>query len=93
MRCDIGEARGHVTIKPSISDWPMFYKSGIYVRKVKCLTPGGLHCVDGTTDTGAILCDRSAEVSRRHSRWPLATEGQNKSRKVIVGEVISDGIC
>ena len=35
--------------------------------KVKCLTPGGLHCVEGATDTGAIRCDRSAEVSRRHS--------------------------
>ncbi len=32
--------------------------------KVKCLTPGGLHCVDGTTDNGAIRCDRSVEVSR-----------------------------
>ncbi|OED43829.1 hypothetical protein ACH42_08960 [Endozoicomonas sp. (ex Bugula neritina AB1)] len=57
------------------------------------LTSGGLHCVDGTTDTGAILHDRNAEVSRRHSKWPLATEGLNKSRRVIVGEVVSDGIC
>ena len=32
-------------------------------------------------------------ISRRHSRWSLATEGQNKSWKVIIGEVISDGIC
>ena len=61
--------------------------------KVKCLTPGGLHCVDGTTDNGAIRCDRSVEVSRRHSRWSLATEGLNKSRKVIVGEVFLNGTC
>ena len=37
--------------------------------KVKCLTPGGLYCVEGTTDNGEIDCDRSAEVSRRHSKW------------------------
>ena len=40
-----------------------------------------------------IVRQKSAEVSRRHNRWPLATEGLNKSRKVIVGEVVSDGIC
>ncbi|KEQ16152.1 hypothetical protein GZ78_23140 [Endozoicomonas numazuensis] len=61
--------------------------------KVKCLTSGDLHCVEGATDTEAILCDCSAEVSRRHSKWPLATEGLNKFRRVIVGEVVSDGIC
>ncbi len=61
--------------------------------KVKCLTSGGLHCVDGTTDSRAICCDRNAEVSRRHSRWHLVTEGLNKSWKVLIGEVISDGIC
>ena len=93
MRCDVLGASGHVTIKPSICDWGTFYKLGVYAGKVKCLTSGGLHCVEGTTDTGVILCDRSAEVSRWHSRWYLATEGQNKSWKVIVGEVIPDGIC
>ena len=93
MRCDVSGASGHVTIKPSICNWGAFYKLGVYARKVKCLTPGGLHGVEGTTDTGAILCDRRAEISRRHSRWPLATEGLNKSRRVIVGEVVSDGIC
>ena len=82
MRCDVFGASGHVTIKPSIWNWDTFYKFGVYARKVKCLTPGGLHCVNGITDTRAILCDRSAEVSRRHSKWSLATEGLNKSRRV-----------
>lgn len=93
MRGDVFGASGHVTTKPSICNWNTFYKSGVYVVKVKCLTSGGLRCVEGATDIGAIRCDRSAEVSRRHSRWYLATEGQNKSRRVIVGEVFSDGIC
>ena len=93
MRCDVLGASGHVTIKPSICNRGTFYKLGVYAVTVKCLTSGGLHCVEGATDTGAILCDRNAEVSRRHSRWPLATEGLNKSRRVIVGEVVSDGIC
>ena len=93
MRCDVFGASGHVTIKPSICNRNTFYKLGVYAMKVKCLTSGGLYCVEGATDAGAILCDRSAEVSRRHSRWSLATEGLNKSRRVIVGEVVSDGIC
>ena len=93
MRCDVLGASGHVTTKPSICNRGTFYKLGVYAGKVKCLTSGGLHCVEGTTDTGAIRCDRNAEVSRRHSRWSLATEGQNKSWRVIVGEVIRDGIC
>ena len=73
MRCDVFEASGHLcpmgawTIKPSICNWNTFYKLGVYVMKVKCLTSGGLHCVDGTTDSRAICCDRSAEVSRRHT--------------------------
>ena len=61
--------------------------------KVKCLTPGGLQCVDGLTDNGEIDCDRIAEVSRRHSRLTLAAEGLNKFGTVIMQEEISDGIC
>ena len=93
MRCDVFGASGHVTIKPSICNRDTFYKLGVYARKVKCLTSGCLHCVEGATDTRAILCDHNTEVSRRHSRWYLATEGLNKYRRVIVGEVNSDGIC
>ena len=93
MRCDVFEASGHVTIKPSTCNRDTFYKLGVYAMKVKCLTSGGLSYVDGATDIRVICCDRTTEVSRRHSKWYLATEGLNKSRKVIVGEVISDGIC
>lgn len=42
MRCDVGGASGHVTIKPSICNWPAFYKSSIYAMKVWCLTLGDL---------------------------------------------------
>jgi len=35
-------ASGHVTAKPSIRKWGVRYKSGVYTRKVLCLTPGGL---------------------------------------------------
>lgn len=93
MRCDVFGASGHVTIKPSICNRDTFYKLDVYARKVKCLTSGDLHCVEGSTDSGAILGDRSAEVSRRHNKWSLATEGLNKYQRVIVGEVSSDGIC
>ncbi len=33
---------GHVTTKPSIRKRGVLYKSGVYARKVLCLTPGGL---------------------------------------------------
>ena len=91
MRCDVLGVSGHVTIKPSalascvalppasmqssICDWGTFYKLGVYAGKVKCLTSGGLHCVEGTTDTGVILCDRRAEDRKmllhfRHTGHP-----------------------
>ncbi len=81
-----------MTTKLSICNRDTFYKLGVYAMKVKCLTSGGLSYVEGTTDIRAIGCDRMAEVSRRHNRWSLATEGQNKSRKVLVGEVFLNGI-
>jgi len=93
MRCDVFEASGHVTIKPSIHNWDTFYKSSVYAMKVKYLTPGGLHNVEGSTEIEEIQFDRCAEVSRRHSRLFLATEGLNKSRRVIVGEVFLNGTC
>ena len=62
MRCDVVEANGHVTIKPSIRNWAAFYKSGVYAGKAWCLTPGGLQGVDGSTDSGAIHCDRFADL-------------------------------
>lgn len=68
MRCDVVETSGHVTAKSSICAWAAFYKSGVYARKVQCLTLGGLSCVEGSTDVREIECDLKAEVSRRHSR-------------------------
>ena len=51
--------------------------------KVKCLTPEGLHCVDGATDNGAIRGDRSAEVSRRHTTaWMQELEQRRSSCRV-----------
>ena len=93
MRCDVAEASGHVTTKPSIRNRAAFYKSSVYAAKVWCLTPGGLQGVEGTTDREAISCDRLAEVSRGHSRLCRAAEGLNKLRAVIVREEGLDGIC
>lgn len=42
MRCDVGGASGHVTIKPSSYHWPTFYKFGVYAMKAGCLALGGL---------------------------------------------------
>lgn len=71
LRCDVSGASGHVTTKPSICNWDTFYKLGVYARKVKCLTLGGLHCVEGPTESLAMNFDRIAEVSKRHSRLTL----------------------
>ncbi len=38
---------GHVTMKSSIRNWGVLYKSGVYAWKVLCLTPGGLYGVVG----------------------------------------------
>lgn len=79
MRCDVSGASGHVTTKPSICKRDAFYKSGACARKVTCLTPGGLPCVEGSTDAGENRHDRMAEVSRGHSRFFFReTEGPNK---------------
>ncbi len=56
-----------MTAKSSIRAWGVLYKSGVYAVKVSCLTPGGLHVVQGSTDAGVIQRDRYAEVSRGHS--------------------------
>ncbi len=93
MRCDVFETSGHVTAKSSIHNWDTFYKFSVFAMKVKCLTPGGLHNVEGSTEIEEIQSDRCAEVSRRHIRLLLATEGLNKSRRVIVGKVFSNGTC
>jgi hypothetical protein len=93
MRCGVAEASGHVTMKPSIRNRAMFYKSGVYAGKAWCLTPGGLHGVEGSTEFRAIGIDRRAEVSRGHSRLSRTTEGPNKLRTVIAREELTDGIC
>jgi hypothetical protein len=51
-RCGTLGASGHVTAKPSIRKWGVLYKSGVYVRKVLCLTPGDLHCALGGCGNG-----------------------------------------
>ena len=42
IRCDVGGASGHVTMKPSSCGRPAFYKFGVYAMKVKCPTLGDL---------------------------------------------------
>lgn len=78
MRCDVFGASGHVTTKPSICKWNAFYKLGVYARKVKCLTLGGLLRVEGATENSAMGFDRVAEVSREHSKLNSTAEGSNK---------------
>lgn len=81
MRCDVGGASGHVTMKPSICKRPAFYKSRVYAVNVSCLTPGDLLGVKGFTEPRAIEVDRLAEVSSGHSKWRLTTEGPNNRGK------------
>ena len=70
---------GHVTAKSSIctdgttTGWGAFCKSGVYARKVSCLTAGDLPCCRGverrgTTGGRATGFERRAEVSRGRSR-------------------------
>jgi len=73
-----------VTAKPSIRDWGVLYKSGVYAQKVLCLTPGDLPCALGRrvrlklAERRGIDVDRMGEVSRGHIRSVL-TEGPNGS--------------
>jgi hypothetical protein len=75
MRCGTSGASGHVTTKPSIGSRGVLYKSGVYARKVPCLTPEDLSCALGRrvrlklAEGRAIDPDRMGEVSRGHSRW------------------------
>ena len=78
MRRDAFGTSGHVTVKSSIynvggnTDKGAFCKSGVYARKDSCLTTGDLPCVvianAATTENRGTGSDRTAEVSRRHSR-------------------------
>ncbi|MBW1702944.1 MAG: hypothetical protein JRJ69_16495 [Deltaproteobacteria bacterium] len=74
LRCGTPGTSGHVTIKSSIRNWGVLYKSGVYALKALCLTPGGLSCALGCrvrrklAEGRVIDPDRMGEVSRRHSR-------------------------
>jgi len=48
--------------------WGVLYKSGVYAPNVLGLTLGDLPAVPQGTEGGEIQSDRSAEVSRGHSR-------------------------
>jgi hypothetical protein len=45
LRCGTSGTNGHVTMKSSIRNWGVLYKSGVYASKVACLTLGDLSCV------------------------------------------------
>ena len=79
MRRDASGTNGHVTAKSSIctdgtsTGWDAFCKSGVYARKVSCLTAGDLPCCRGIercsmTGGRATGIERRAEVSRGRSR-------------------------
>ncbi|MBW2345709.1 MAG: hypothetical protein JRF53_17250 [Deltaproteobacteria bacterium] len=42
LRCGTSGTSGHGTAKPSIRNWGVLYKAGVYALKVTCLTLGGL---------------------------------------------------
>jgi hypothetical protein len=74
-----------VTAKPSIRDWGVLYKSGVYAQKVLCLTPGDLPCALGRrvrlklAERRGIDVDRMGEVSRGNSSLG---KGETKARTV-----------
>ena len=45
LRCGTSGTSGHVTVKSSICNRGVLYKSGVYASKVTCLTLGDLHSV------------------------------------------------
>jgi len=65
MRCDVGGASGHVTMKPSICKRPAFYKSSVCAVNVSWLTPGGLPGASGmklsAEQLALIAWEKSAE--------------------------------
>jgi len=82
MRCGTLGTSGHVTVKSSICNRGVLYKSGVYASKVTCLTLGDLSCardrrVRGELVEGrAIGPDRMGEVSRGHiRRWETSRGG------------------
>ncbi len=81
-RCDVGGASGHVTIKPSICNWPAFYKSSIYAMKVWCLTLGGLLSLrwDAACSRKPLGVERST---------PTAPEKQQTLSLETGGEVVA----
>ena len=74
-----------MTTKPSIRKGGVLYKSGVYARKVLCLTPGDLPCALGRrvrlklAERRGIDVDRMGEVSRGNSSL---AKGETKARTV-----------
>ena len=83
MRCGTPGASGHVTAKPSIRKGGVLYKSGVYVRKALCLTPGGLPCAIVMAEGRVINPDHMGEVSRGQSR--RRTQAPNRVRMDELG--------
>ena len=74
MRCGTSGTSGHVTIKSSIRNLGVLYKSGVYALKVIYLTPGGLHA--------ALCCGRNNIWLSFERSMPI---GMQKSADGIVG--------
>ena len=98
MRCDIFGASGHVTAKPFIGIWSIFYELSVYARKVNIA--GEKQCVSNSQvylprEVCSVLKDQltmeqSIVTALQKSAegivgCTLAAEGLNKSRKVLVG--------
>jgi len=83
-----------VTVKSSIRNRGVLYKSGVYALKVTCLTLGDLSCALGCrvrrklAEGRAIDPDRMGEVSRGHSRY-----SEGKASETLQGRKAEKAIC
>jgi hypothetical protein len=91
MRCGTPGASGHVTAKPSIRKWGVLYKSAAYAPTVVRLTPGDLLSAlerrvrQKLAEGGETRPDRSAGVSRGHSRWRITSCGEPRKSHTTEG--------
>ena len=82
LRCGTSGTNGHVTMKSSIRNWGVLYKSGVYAQKALCLTPGGLLCVSqsaGLRIEQSILTAWEKSAEGIVCAWQQAFQGGLKS--------------
>jgi len=84
MRWGPLRASGHVTMKPSIRNRGVLYKSGVYAGKVLCLTPGDLLCVPpvaGLNVEGSPLMAGEKPAEGIVVLWDEGPNGKGEGRR------------